>query len=108
MLPKKYRITLPDFNKIKQRGEKFPSSILAFFIKKSTSPFPRFVAIISKSLDKRSSYRNRTRRIITEAVRRQLGTFSTQAAVLIKAKKILKKEDRLSVENEIKKIAEKI
>lgn len=56
---------------------------------------------VPKSLDKRSSYRNRTKRIIMEIIQKRLPAFISSADILIKSKKILKKEERPTVEKEI-------
>lgn len=71
MLPKAYRITVPEFYRKKVPFKKISSAHLAITTKPSSHPNARFVFTIPKSVDKRSSYRNQIRRQIEEEVRRE-------------------------------------
>lgn len=104
MLPKKFRITVVLFNNNPNPGFKLSTPLFTVFIKKSTFTIPRFVFVISKKIDKRSSSRHQTKRLFVEVVRRYLTSFKKPADVLIKAKKIIQKKDRMLIEKEFDKL----
>lgn len=93
MLPKKYRLKFVEFYQNPHKAKKFTTPVLDFFLKFSTNILPRFVVVVPKSLDKHSSKRHKTRRVIVEVIRKNLTKFKKTGDVLIKAKKIFKKED---------------
>lgn len=101
MLPKKFRTTFFDFRKNSQRADRLNGTLLTFLIKKSESRNTRFVIIVPKSLDKRSSYRHLSRRIIVEFLRPHTQRVLPGVDVLIKPKKIIGKNDKTAVEKEI-------
>lgn len=101
MLPKKFRITFFDFRKNSQRADRLNYLLLTFLIKKSNSKNIRFVIIVPKSLDGRSSYRHLSKRIIAESLRPYINRDLTAVDVLIKPKKIIGKNERVMVEKEI-------
>ena len=101
MLPKKFRTTLTEFHNNKNTVIKLISYHLIFFIKKNNSKYPRFVVSVVKALDKRSVYRHQTKRVIIESLRKYLAVISKQADVLIKARKIIKKMQKLEIEREV-------
>lgn len=94
MLPKKYRLTFKEFNQNKQHPVKFTSVYFDLLIKSSNNLNPRFVIITPKSIDKRSSLRHRTKRIILEEVKKILPKIKNNIEVMIKAKKVLNKNDK--------------
>lgn len=107
MLPKKFRLSAAEFYRNPQRSQKFHSSFGVLYLKPANTTTTRFAIAVSSSLDKRAVYRNRTKRIIIEAIRKCLANLSGKAEVLVKAGKILKKQDRLLVEEETKRVFRK-
>lgn len=106
MLPRKYRISVVGFNRNKIKTVSFFSEIMNISVKPNNLSHARFTVSVPKYLDKRSTKRHQTKRIILEAVREILEKIKPCDA-LIKSKKILKKENRLLVSIEIKKLFEK-
>lgn len=101
MLPKKYRLTFREFNQNKQHLVKFTSVYFDLLIKSSNNLNPRFVIITPKSIDKRSSLRHKIKRIIIEAIRKKLDKIGSNKEVLVKAKKLVDKKDKVLIEKEI-------
>ncbi len=103
MLPKKFKLNPAKFYQNPKKSQKFYSFFGVFYFKPADSN-PRFAIIVPASLDKRAVYRHKTKRIIIEAIRKCLTNLSGKAEVLVRAKKILKKQDRLLVEEETKRV----
>jgi RNase P protein component len=101
MFPPKNRLTVLDFYKNPKIAKRVFLSNLTLFIKDSLIKPPRFTIIVPKSLDKRSSFRHRTKRVIIEAIRPYLKKIKIKKDFLIKAKKILNKKDRKTAEKEL-------
>ena len=108
MLPKKFRITVERFNQIPQKSKDYGYIFLKFKVKKSENPFPRFVFVVPKYLDKRSSTRHLTKRIIEELVREKITGIKYPMNFLIKPQKIIFKTDRPKVNEELDNLFEKI
>lgn len=70
MLPNIYRIKVNGFYQRNGPFKKVSSAHLAITTKPSSNPNARFVIIVPKSVDKKSSYRNQIRRQIEEEIRR--------------------------------------
>lgn len=101
MLPKKHRLTFQQFQKKSHKSIYRKLNLLKVLIKKSSNSNTRLVVTVPKSLDKRSVYRHRTKRIIIEAVRLLLPKLNTQLDVLIRANKIFTKKDHGEIVNEL-------
>lgn len=101
MLPKKFRLKFIEFYKNPNRRRKFSTVILDLFFKVSDNTFPRFVIVVAKSLDKRSSRRHKTRRMIVEVIRKHLLEIEGGGDILIRVKKIFKEGDLSLFEREI-------
>lgn len=101
MLPKKYRLTWVQFYKNPHPSRKLVSSYLTVFIKRSGTKFPRFAITVGKFLDKRSSYRHVIKRLIVEGIRASLTKIKQPIDVLIKAKKIIKRNELETLRKEI-------
>lgn len=108
MLPKKFRLTVNEFYRYPQKSKKIKSLFGFIFIKLTVNIFPRFAVTVPKSIDKRAVCRHQSRRIIIEAIRKQISRLKKNVDVLIRVNKILKKQDREGVEKEIKKIFQEV
>lgn len=101
MLPKKFRLKFVEFYRNPNKRRRFSTPVLDLFFKVSDNVFPRFVIVVAKSLDKRSSRRHKTRRMIVEVIRKHLPEVEGGGDVLIRAKKIFEEKDLLLFEKEI-------
>lgn len=101
MLPKEFQLTPFEFYQSRRKMSRLSSTFASFSVKPTDNPFPRFTITTPVSLDKRSTRRHQTKRIIIEAVRKYLPKFKKNVDVLIKPSKILTKQDRLLVEKGI-------
>ena len=104
MLPRKFRLTVFEFRKNPSPLMRLLSNSFTIHAKKSNKKFSRFAIIVPKRVDKRAYLRNQTKRITVEAIRRNLGHIEVAEDVLIKLKRIVKKEERKTFEEEIAKI----
>lgn len=107
MLPKKFRLTVSEFNLIPQKSTSVNAAALGIKIKKPRNRYPRFAVIVPKSLDKRSTMRHKTQRIIMQAIEKKLKNMQTTASILLLAKKILRKKDLTQIERELENLFQK-
>lgn len=108
MLPKKFHLTVAQFNQIPQKSLEFKADSVSFKIKKQTGSFPRFAVIVPKSLDKRSSRRHLTKRVILETVYKEIKNSNFFLSVLVRAQKIINKQNKHNIEKEIKYLLTKV
>lgn len=101
MLPKKYRLTFQQFKKNAQRPTAIHTSTLSFFIKKSPLLFTRFVVIVPKLVDKRSTKRHRIKRVIMNNIYNDINEIHKGYDVLIKVKK---RQEETNVKQIIKNV----
>lgn len=99
MLPKKFRLSVLQFNKIPQKSNDFSAVFLSIKVKNETTL--KFTVSVPKRLDRRSSARNLAKRIIMEAIKKELAVIKKQAYLLVRAKKIILRKDRQAIEREI-------
>jgi ribonuclease P protein component len=104
MLSKKVRLTPNNFYRNLAKSKKANGIFISIAVKSAPNTFPRFAIIVPAVLDKRSVYRHRTKRIIIEAIQSQFKNFPSGIDVLVRAKKILKKEERRKVKEEIERL----
>lgn len=103
MLPKTLRIKVRDFNKIPQKSIKIFSQSFNLFIKNHNSG-AKFVISVPKSLDKRSTKRNYTKRSIEQIILSFNKVYKDSKQILFRAKKIITDANRKATEDELKKI----
>lgn len=101
MLPKKYRLTVEKFNQIPQKSKELGFVFLKIKIKNTLGAFPKFVFVVPKYLEKRSTIRHKSKRIIEELVREKIPNIKTPMSFLIKPKKIILKTDRQKVSEDL-------
>ncbi|PIP32737.1 hypothetical protein COV53_04880 [Candidatus Gottesmanbacteria bacterium CG11_big_fil_rev_8_21_14_0_20_37_11] len=104
MLPKKFRLTYWQFYRNPHKKEKLLLLQSDVFIKKSEVHAPRFVIIVPKIIDKRSAIRHKIKRIIVEAIRKNLTNNLKFVDLLIKIKVNLKDKHKYLYDEEIKKL----
>lgn len=108
MLPKKNRLTVLQFNQIPQKSQGLNNNYFIIKIKKNNNNGPKFVVIVPKFLDKRSTQRHLTKRIINEALKKEIKNTEKSASILIKAKKILNKESAQSASAQLRILLKEI
>lgn len=101
MLPKKNRLTVSQFNQIPQKSAVNGHLFLNIKVKNNPAGNSRFVFVVPKSLDKRSSVRHLAKRITEELVREKIKKMKTSKCFLIKLKKIITKKDRFKLGEEL-------
>lgn len=102
MLPKKFRLTVFQFNQNPQKSKESYSFFLHIKFKdKINNKYSRFVLLTPKKLDKRSTIRHLTKRIITETVYPLARKIKIPTDILIKALKIISKKDKKEIEKDI-------
>lgn len=101
MLPKKFRLTVEKFNQIPQKSIELGFIFLKLKVKNTKDAIPRFVFVVPKYLDKRSSARHKSKRIVEELVREKIPNIKNPMSFLIKPKKIILKSDRQKVSEEL-------
>ncbi len=101
MLPQIYRLTYQEFFQNRAPRRIYHSLNFDLTVKSSKESGAHFVISISKSIDKRSSYRNRSKRIISESLREVIPQIKIDVDILIKSKKIIKKEEKQYIVKEL-------
>jgi ribonuclease P protein component len=104
MLPKKFRLTIVEFYKNPQHAKRFLLPFFIIMLKASQIGNPRFCVSVPKFLDKRSSHRHETKRIIIEIIRKKLTKIGSSIDVVIKLRRIIDKKDKIVVDREIDRI----
>jgi ribonuclease P protein component len=108
MLPKENRLVRkPDFEKVKEKGEKFQSHLFGLLVYPIDNPVSRFGFVISTKLSKRAVKRNRAKRILREQVRLLLPKIKPGFDVVFLGKKALLEVTYQEIGNEIKRLFKK-
>ncbi len=89
MLPRKYRLDYYSFVKEKSPAIKKHLPIFTYIIKKTSDSKIKILITVSKSVSKLSSKRNKTKRIITEAIYSHIPHIRPGHWISIKPKRIL-------------------
>lgn len=92
MLPRTLRIQRDaDFSRVYRKGQRFHAGHFVLTVSKNTLTHPRFACIVSKTISKKAVIRNKVRRLVHEALQKELRTnsnlVSSPVDVLISAKK---------------------
>lgn len=103
MLPKKNRLKVWSFFKNPNKIQRISSPSVLLLSKNSNFPLPRFAISVPKTLEKRSTLRHQTKRIIIEAIRPYL-QIKIKKDFFLKAKAIFQKKEKEKIEKEIKKV----
>lgn len=108
MLPRENRlIQKPDFEKVKEEGEKFQSNLFGLLVLGTGKPITRFGFVISTKLSKRAVKRNRVKRILREQVRLLLERIKPGFDVVFLGKKPVLESNSREIEKEIKRLFKK-
>lgn len=107
MLPKILRLGVTEYFKNPAR-QNF-NKLIDFDTASKTHPgnTSKFLVIVPKRLDKRSTKRNLTKRIIHESIRKHLSFLKSSFFFRIKLKVILKKENKERIDRQISNLFKK-
>ena len=108
MLPRKHRLTANQFYRSPHQSRKHHSANFVFITKKASSTFARFVISVPKILDKRSTRRHYTRRVIAAAIYQYLNMLKKPIDILVKPKSIIDKTNIQKIKAEIGKLLENV
>lgn len=77
MLPKSYRLPSYDIPSVMRNSQRFGAGALEGFVRKRTSVGgSRFAVVVSTRVDKRAVARNRMKRLVREALWKEVSTVS--------------------------------
>lgn len=86
MLPKPNRLRkTKDFKTVLGKGKSVREDGLLLKIRASNSPISRFGIIVSTKVEKKATKRNRIRRLVSEAIRHQLGNVHAGSDAVVVA-----------------------
>lgn len=109
MLPKQHRLPLRrEFFRLQKAGKRHHSPVasLLFARQENVLSPSRFAIVVSKRLDKRAVRRNRTKRVLREAIKQLLPELTKGYDVAVYAKRILWEEKVKDIRPEIEKLLE--
>ena len=106
MLPKSLRIKIADFNRNPGRFKKIDIFPFTIFIKEGINTGTKFAIKVAKSVDKRSTARNRTKRLIEQEIILRRPNFQKRREVLINIKKLINDENKKEFVNGLKQMFE--
>jgi ribonuclease P protein component len=104
MLPKKYRLSKNDIEKVFKVKKRFQGNFLLLKIKPNSLPFSRFSVIVPISVSKKSSQRNRIKRLIRESLRKKLVKIKPGIDGILMANPKILGRGYWEIDEEIKKI----
>lgn len=101
MLAKQFRIKAPDFFRTKTRYQSSRSIHLLVMGRINQKPSSRFVFVVPKSVDKRSTVRHTLRRFLEEEIRQKYMQTSPSHDFYIKIQKLFSSSDFTTVKEEL-------
>jgi ribonuclease P protein component len=108
MLPRQNRLVRkPDFEKVKEKGDKFQSSLFGLLVFPNEEEFSRFGFVISTKISKRAVKRNRVKRLLRERVRLLLPKIKPGFDIVFLGKKALLEVDYPEIDKEIRRLFKK-
>lgn len=108
MLKKINRISKrKDFEEVKKRGVLYYSPLFGLLILKTEEKKKEFGLVVSKRISKKAVERNRIRRLLSEGIRKNLGSIKNCRGVFLVKREILGK-GLGEIENEIKRVWQRI
>ncbi|OGG15659.1 hypothetical protein A3D77_01370 [Candidatus Gottesmanbacteria bacterium RIFCSPHIGHO2_02_FULL_39_11] len=107
MLPKTHRITPPQFRRNTARYSHHENPVAQIIAKDNDLHIIRAGIVVPKRLDKRSVYRNRTKRKISEVIHKKVIGESVGVDLMIKSKKIFSPDESDTFAQLVSEVAEK-
>lgn len=98
MLPKPNRLPSPEIRTVMRRGKRIANASMQFVFLPNRGNAPRFAFIVSTSIDKRATKRNRIKRVMRESVHRVFGKLhkSVDGILIARSKKLVTDEAQIS------------
>jgi ribonuclease P protein component len=100
--------TKKEFEEVKEKGRTYQAPLLAMVIFKKEDEEKKFGLVVSKRISKKAVIRNKIRRAVYEALRKQLGKISNgvRGIVLVRTAIVGKRAEE--IEREIEEIIKKL
>jgi ribonuclease P protein component len=89
MLPKPYRLPSPEIRRVFDRGERVNTPLFQLILLKNNAKTSRFAIVVPAGLDKRTTVRNRNRRLVREAIQKLLSEIVSGWDVVVLVRKDL-------------------
>lgn len=86
MLPKSNRLPSSEIRSVMRRGKRFSTASMQMIVAASSVQAPRFAFVVSTSVDKRATRRNRIKRLMREEVRTLLSNLKDNTDVVLTAR----------------------
>jgi ribonuclease P protein component len=92
--------TKKEFEEVKEKGRTYQAPLLAMIILKKEDEEKRFGLVVSKRISKKAVIRNKIRREVYEAIRKQLEKISkgVRGIVLVRTAIVDKKAEEIEME----------
>ena len=109
MLSRKHRLPLRSkLYRLERTGKRFHTPSATLLISQQNPPsLSRFAFVVSRRLDKRATRRNRTKRLLSQAIQQLLPEIKPGLDVVVYARKIIMTERVEDVLSEIRSLLEK-
>ncbi len=108
MLPKENRLVQkPDFERVKEKGEKFQSNLFGLLVYPTGKEQSRFGFVISTKLSKKAVRRNRAKRLLREQIKRLLSFIRPGFDIVFLGKKPLIEANLSKIEKETNRLFKK-
>ena len=89
MLPKPHRLPSSHIRAVFDHGKRTGTPLLQFIIRQNTVKISRFAVVVPARIDKRATVRNRSKRLVREAIRRLLSEVADGWDVVVVVRKDL-------------------
>lgn len=107
MLPKLHRLPGYRIPEILKTGRRFHADIATIVVTKNSEPASRFAVSVSTRLSKKATARNRTKRLLREALFTNLSAIQPGYDGIVFAKKLLLEEKLQDILSEIHELLKK-
>lgn len=107
MLPKPHRLPSLNIRAVFDRGKRVNTPLFQLIMLKNNEKTSRFAIVVPAGLDKRTTVRNRTRRLVREAVRKLLPEIEGGWDGVVLVRKDLSEMKQVSVMEQIHSILAK-
>jgi ribonuclease P protein component len=109
MIPSKNRIKKrKDFEAVFHKGRTFLEHFFILKERENKLKYSRFAIVVPVKIERRAAKRNRTKRVYSDIVRKNIPSFKKELDVIIIIKKEGKGAPYLEIKEEIKKVLEKV
>jgi ribonuclease P protein component len=93
-----------DFEEVRNKGKLYYSPLWGCLVLKTEEKGKQFGLVVSKKISKKAVVRNKVKRLLSEAIRRNLGGFSEGYKMVFLVKQAIVGKSSEEMEVEIKKL----